>query len=750
MNTTKIAATLANIETQFDDGRRVVLHKYISVQKALELLERYSGIDREEKRQFKTQYMARYSKDVGKETVYEHKTTLRNVGEKRFGRLYLTSKSLQNMSKETFRNPLTHGILQDLDMSTALDLYVSDRAAALARYKVGKTKFLAVLFNEFPTYALHSELVEMHRVLYDEVAPRVQREFTDIVKFCKTWGGGAVNKGSLLSNLFNAVESVILMKAVDYCRAHDVVPSVLMFDGLMVKRDPERVTERFLAGLHAYTIQETGFDVAWAEKPIPAGAGAKSSLPAFCEDPLKFAAEQVDKCDGVYKDRVAMKVFEHMVSRKSEEDQESWMAALIAYLGEFARKDLKVAGHYYFRRTTSDPWELNTAGEVIDAVFSKPLVKLFPQVKGRIFDLHAEKWGPSRDNGLIIEHFNAFPGFKAKKLDRKVDESEIKLYLDYLLHVCARGREPEYTHILKWIQALLTTGKANGVMLIFHGLEGCGKGMFYTLLCKYVLGDDNCITLNDLASFMNGQFNAHIENKLLVLVDEISSASKAQRAAIFDKLKNALTDEHSVINQKYTRVYKTRNVNNWMGATNNPDAVPLTKTGRHCFVNEISNLFRNNAAYFEQLDAFVKANADAIFTYLVDLDLSHIRLQDFPRNEDRDAMVEASIDPVRAFFNKIIDYSGFPVGLMGGGSVETKSELDVQAIYDMYIEYVRKRFPGGEVKSMNGLSRDLNKAFRPDDESKRLFESKRQQVCGRRVVLYVYKGPSVMDGMDES
>ncbi|KNE60379.1 hypothetical protein AMAG_05769 [Allomyces macrogynus ATCC 38327] len=547
MNTAKIAATLANIETQFEDGRRVVLHEFISVQKALELLERYSGIDREEKRQFKTQYMARYSKDSGKETVYEHKTTLRNVGEKKFGRLYPTSKSLQNMSKETFRNPLTHGVLQDLDMvgaapsilrgvlahynkqSTALDLYVSDRPAALGRYKVDKTKFLAVLFNEFPTYALHPELVEMRRVLYDEVAPRVQREFPDIVKFCKTRGGGAVNKGSLLSNLFNAVESVILMKAVDYCRAHDVVPSVLMFDGLMVKRDPERVTERFLAGLHAFTIQETGFDVAWAEKPIPAGTGAKSSLPNFCEDPLKFAADQIDKCDGVYKDRLAMKVFEHMVSRKSEEDQESWMAALIAYLGEFARKDLKVAGHYYFRRTTSDPWELNTAGEVIDAVFSKPLVKLFPQVKGRIFDLHAEKWGPSRDNGLIIEHFNAFPGFKAKKLDRKVDESEIKLYLDYLLHVCARGREPEYTHILKWIQALLTTGKANGVMLIFSRPRGCGKGMFYTLLCKYVLATTTASRSTTLASFMNGSSMCTSKTSSSCLLTK-SRGFKAQRA----------------------------------------------------------------------------------------------------------------------------------------------------------------------------------------------------------------------------
>ncbi|KNE64083.1 hypothetical protein AMAG_09141 [Allomyces macrogynus ATCC 38327] len=760
MNAAKIAATLANIETQFDDGRRIVLNEFISVERAAELLERYSGLDREEKRKFKSQYMARYSKEKGKETVYEHKTPLRNL-EKKFGRLYPTSESLQRMNKEVFRNPLTHGVLQDLDMvgaapsilrgilahynkhSDALDLYVSDRAAALARYKVDKQKFLAVLFDEFPTYAMHPEVTEMHRVLYEEVAPRVEREFPDIVKFCKTRAGGAVNKGSLLSNLFNAVESVILVRAVDYCRANDVVPSVLMFDGLMVKRDVERVNDQFLAGLHAYTTEQTGFDVAWAEKPIPAGAQAKSAIPAFCEDPQKFAAEQIEKCDGAYKDRLAMKFFEHMSTRKSEEDQESWMAALVAYLGEFVRKDLKT-GEHYFRRTVNDPWELNVSEKIVDAVFSRPLHKLFPQVKQRTFDLYAPKWGPSADNGLIIEYFNAFSGFAAKKLDRKVEESEIKLYLDYLRTVVCAGRDAEFQYVLRWIQWILTTGKPSGVMLMMHGLEGAGKGMFFSLLAEFILGRHNCTTINDLGKFLKGDFNSELENKILVLVDEIAAVSQAKRNEIMDVMKNVMTDDYRIINEKYVKKYQVANTNNFVGATNNSNPLNITETCRRILALLVSNLYRNNKQYFNVLKGFVKANADAIFTYIVDLDLEHIDISHYPRNEERQEMVEASLDPVGALVKDFIEYGGFARGINGRGAVTVEQEMDIQDLYEIYRDYRERRFPGNHTLSMVGFGRELGRHVVPHEETKKLFEKVRKRIDGRMCQVYIYKGPSVV------
>ncbi|KNE63328.1 hypothetical protein AMAG_18986 [Allomyces macrogynus ATCC 38327] len=666
-----------------------------------DLTKKHSGVPQSIKTQLKDyQNLFNLSYGDGKETVYSFTNKKRNQ-EKRFGRLYATSTSLQGLKKD-FRSALAEGVLQDIDMvaaapsifktilsvynlnSKALDLYLENRDEALSKYKLKeKSDFLSVIFSEYPPWGLHPELMEMHRTLYNVAYLQIAADYPVIVQFSKERSASVVNKGSVMANVFQAVESVILMEAVEFFRERGIAPSVPCFDGVMLVKD-ERVNEQLLEELHQHTVQQTGFDVKWAEKPIVHNHATlqEKDFPDHCDDPKAFVAEVLQR-EPSYDQGWAWKVYYHIRRLTDKEDRENYIEVLKCYVGEFCHKDLYV-GKYYFCASIHDPWLLNVPRETVNMVIDATFGDYMPQVKTRIFDFHKPTWGEPSGK-TYIEHFNAFPGFAATNLGCHVERDEVAPYLNYILQVICSNRETEYTYVLKWVQELFKSSKANGVVLCITGLEGTGKGFFYQTLSEHLLGKELCLTLNNADQFLAQTFNSELENKSLVLFDEMPAVGFNQRKSMFDKLKNMTTDDKIVINEKGVRHYVAKNMNNFMINSNNKAILPLTATGHRVFCLKVSNIHRCDEEYFEQLSEFVKANANKIFTYIMNLDLSGIRLSKFPQNEDREAMVVACIDPVAALIKEFVDYGGFPRNLMEPGwAVEVEKVMDSRDIYSMY------------------------------------------------------------------
>ncbi|KNE60943.1 hypothetical protein AMAG_06705 [Allomyces macrogynus ATCC 38327] len=764
MNAQVIANTLKSIDKLFSDSRQVVLREHVNEEVLKNLCELPSELPADVKKALKV-YRERLMKTVGegKETVYSFSCSDKKV-EKSFSRLYAKSVSLQNLDKALCRNPLAHGVLQDIDMVAAapsilrgiflhykvqndvLDLYVADRATALKRYGLkDKESFIRVLFAERLRldWDVHPEVEGLHHLIYNIVCPQVMNDFPKIHNASKERTTSVINKGSVISNLCQAVESVALMAAIEFARSKGIEPSVLMFDGFMAKRD-DRIDADFLELLSLDTLNMTGFDIKWAEKEIPAGSLPQPRFTDVCEDPASFVAARLAE-DPYYDDEWAADVLNHMKTRNGQ-GKTSWKRVLWLYVGEFFRKDYIVAV-FYGRRTIEDNWEINMSKKGVEmVVLTSEVFKYMPQVKKRIFDIHLPVWG-DQPNHQVIDHYNSFHGFAAKHLGRTVEAEEIKLYLDYLKEIICCNRDEEYLHVLKWIQGVLTTGKANGVMLLLQGLEGTGKSMFYSLLKDFIIGEEYCVTINNIGKFIRGDFNAQIENKILVLLDEMPAESIRQLRTMFDVMKNWITDSEITINQKHVSQYRVRNVSNIIGASNNGLLLPVTKTARRLLVLLVSSLMRGNTEYFKRLRSFVKGNADAIYTYLVDLDLSHVDPTKFPRNAEREAMVQASMDPITAFIEEIREYSGFPDGLMGIGEVVTVPEMTAEKIYDMYHDYVSHRFPRAEPSSMKVLCTALAAAVhhRADGTDALLFKKDRRMVGGRKLYVYIYQGPALLE-----
>ncbi|KAJ3355772.1 hypothetical protein GGF32_001834 [Allomyces javanicus] len=654
---------MGRLERLHSDNRQVVLREFVNMDVLKGLIKRNSGVPSDIKKKLKDYdilYHATYGE--GKQTSYAFKNKKPIGQKKRFGRM-----------KKDYRSALAADVLQDIDMvgaapsifkgilsyynlsSKALEFYLNDRSAALAKWKlVTKEDFLKILFNEHASNKkLHPDLVEMHHTMYDIAYPQIASDYQGIVKFCKEKCESVPNKGSVMANVFQAVESIVLMEAIEFFHEHDVVPSVLCFDGVMVIKN-EKVNDRLLDLLHEHTVETTGFDIKWAEKEITTtGKLVELDFPNHCDNAKAFVAKILEK-EPAYDQEYAFKILRHIDRLKEEEDKDSFKEVLKCYIGEYCRKDLFVS-KFYFRTSTDDAWQMNVPQSTVEMAMHYPMFHRFmPQVKTRIFDFYKPTWG-EQSGKIFIEHFNAFPGFAASNLGFKVDECEVAPYFEYIRQVICSGREAEYMFVLKWIQELFKSSKANGVVLCITGLEGTGKGFFYKTLAEHLLGKDLCLTLNNADQFLAQTFNSELENKSLVLFDEMPALGHKQRKTMFDKLKNMTTDDKILINEKSVRRYVAKNMNNFMINSNNEAILPLTESGRRVFCLKVSNIHRCDEDYFEALEQFVEKNANKIFTYLMNLDLSHIRLSKFPRNEDRDAMVAASIDPVASLIKEFTD-----------------------------------------------------------------------------------------------
>ena len=116
---------------------------------------------------------------------------------------------------------------------------------------------------------------------------------------------------------------------------------------------------------------------------------------------------------------------------------------------------------------------------------------------------------------------------------------------------------------------------------LMQGVEGTGKGLFFSNVLQPIFGKQYCVQ-TDQDAFGN-QFNSFLTDDVLVLVNEISgnfSGSIDKGLATIEKMKIAITDEHIQIEGKGLDRFNGKNVCSFLFATNRRDAITLSDNDR--------------------------------------------------------------------------------------------------------------------------------------------------------------------------
>ena len=144
-----------------------------------------------------------------------------------------------------------------------------------------------------------------------------------------------------------------------------------------------------------------------------------------------------------------------------------------------------------------------------------------------------------------------------------------------IMEVITEGDYRGFDYLLNWMAAKVQNpGSRTMTAPVFQGIQGTGKSTLGIILAE-ILGPENTASISQ--DDLDGTFNLHYVNKLLVLADEVVNRDNIR--ATDSKLKKCITDPEIIANGKNVAQFKVRNRMSWWFTSNSP--TPVRVEGEH-------------------------------------------------------------------------------------------------------------------------------------------------------------------------
>ncbi|MBA3510854.1 MAG: bifunctional DNA primase/polymerase [Sphingomonas sp.] len=267
--------------------------------------------------------------------------------------------------------------------------------------------------------------------------------------------------------------------------------------------------------------------------------------------------------------------------------------------------------------------------------------------------------------------------------------------------VCSRNGE-HFRYLLAWMAHLVQRPwEAPGVVVVLRSpAEGSGKSLVGVWLAE-MLGD-HALVMAEPTQLL-GRFNAHLETRCLVVLNELHWAGDKDAAS---KFKSIVTDPYLTVERKHGGVYSVPNILHIMAATNAKWAVPAGHGARRWFVLDVGHTRMGDHAYFNALYREAdNGGIEALMYILQRFKLDGLNLRAFPVTEALREQQELSL-PLEA---------QWALDLADRGCLWFNGTVESRQLYDDYTGYAQAR----RVRpvSSNALGRYLTRLELPLDHA---------------------------------
>lgn len=209
-----------------------------------------------------------------------------------------------------------------------------------------------------------------------------------------------------------------------------------------------------------------------------------------------------------------------------------------------------------------------------------------------MMDMHM----PGREPAGVLNLFHGLPATSARPSVHS-GAGDAAPILDYIHAVLASGRADVSEYLLNWAAWKVQNPlRKPGVNLFLIGGQGTGKSTFTKMMAD-VFGPNHSVVVSQ-EKHMMGNFNAHLEHKLFLGLDEAFYGKDPRAAGIY---KNLTTEETLLIEPKGVDPYTAPNRFAIVVTSNSPRGVPIEPNDRRTTVVKVSDARANDSAYFEQL-----------------------------------------------------------------------------------------------------------------------------------------------------
>jgi len=234
-----------------------------------------------------------------------------------------------------------------------------------------------------------------------------------------------------------------------------------------------------------------------------------------------------------------------------------------------------------------------------------------------------ERWSPwpEPDDDKCFSTWN---GWAAKQIEGDVDYGLIRPIVWHIYRVLADQNADTFNLIVSWMHRLLMNpGVPTELMMAFNSPEGgTGKSLFFDAFGEHVIGLTR-YHLHEGLSRIGQQFDGFLRNKALILLEETVSETRDTYRSVLHKLKALITTKHKTFENKHENINEklARNGCNLVALSNDPISIPPSDDGlsRRLFISAVSNVYRQDVAYFGRLvETFKKKGIwDHFYTFIV-------------------------------------------------------------------------------------------------------------------------------------
>ena len=215
--------------------------------------------------------------------------------------------------------------------------------------------------------------------------------------------------------------------------------------------------------------------------------------------------------------------------------------------------------------------------------------------------------------------YNSFKGFQGEKTTLIKTDIENSLIMRHMKEVICNNNNDVFDYFVKFMANLLQhpNNKAN-TALIFKSIQGAGKDTIFKWFGNNILGKEYYLN-EDNIDLIFGRFNSCIENKILIVLNEVSGKDTF---SINEKIKNAITRELNIIEHKGLKPYENTNNIGFVYLTNNDNPLKIPHDDRRFCGFECNNNKANDYDYFRLLNKEInKCEYDrAFYEYFIKID----------------------------------------------------------------------------------------------------------------------------------
>ena len=272
----------------------------------------------------------------------------------------------------------------------------------------------------------------------------------------------------------------------------------------------------------------------------------------------------------------------------------------------------------YFNKRISNPNYNGKQGQsktipLADAWLSSPKRCEYQEV---IFD-------PQLDDNKF---YNLYRGLAYEPI-----QGDWSLYKAHLLKNICSNNMFHFDWLMAWMARIVQYpgGEKPGTAIVLQGLRGVGKGVFVEIFGKIFGHHYRLVTKQ---SQVTGRFNSHLQDCILLYLDEAFFAGDKSSAGV---LKSLITADNHLVELKGKDAFTVSNHVNCIIASNSDWVVSVGRNERRFLVLNVADTYIQNHNYFKVISEqmFKEDGISAMLYDLLALDITKFNLREAPKTE---------------------------------------------------------------------------------------------------------------------